>query len=135
MKECDVNRAEALNEQLIESFKHDVRSHTNDDCSIAILYNDESSFQGYQNLNFFEKQRILHEESNNRSYRDKDKILTYISEDGKSLSTIRKWYHKKPARINETLKRLECLNLVYEKDKLYLPVIKIASEYHAFLEL
>lgn len=135
MKECDKRRSVALNDQLIESFKYDVRSKTNDDCSIAILYNDENTFPRYKNLESQEKIKILSVNKCNRMYKDEDKILRYISENGKSLISIKRYFHKKPERIKNALVRMEYLNLIYEKDKVFLPVIKIASDDNTFLKL
>ncbi|MCQ2248393.1 MAG: protein phosphatase 2C domain-containing protein [Treponema sp.] len=135
MKECDKCRSAALNEQLIESFKYDVRAKTNDDCSIAILYNDENIFPGYKNLGYQRKRKILCVNECNRIYKDEDKILRYISENGKSLLSIMYYFHKKPKRIKKALDRLIYLNLIYEKEKVFLPVIKITSDDDNFLKL
>lgn len=135
MKKCDERRAVALNEQLIESFKYDVRSRTNDDCSIAILYNDGSTFPGYKRLSHQDKQKILCESGCSRTYKDEDKILRYISENGKTLLSIKNYFHKRQERIKRTLTRLEYLNLVYEKEKMFLPVIKITPDDDEFLKV
>lgn len=135
MKECDERRASALNEQLVESIKYDVRSKTSDDCSIAILYNDENSFPGYKALDCKKKRILLCVNECNRSYKDEDKLLRYISKDGKSLLSIERYFHKKPERIKMALERLVYLNLIYEKEKVFFPVIKITPDDDKFLEL
>lgn len=135
MHECDKRKSIALNEQLIASFKYDVRSRTNDDCSIAILYNDENTFPGYKNLAYPEKKEILRVEKCNQTYMDNDKILSYISNNGKSMVSIRQYFHKRAERIKKTLNRLEYLNLIYEKEKVFLPVIKITPDDDGFQKL
>lgn len=125
IREGEKNKATALNEMLIESFKYDIRSRTNDDCSIAILYKDPETFSGYLNLPFAERNRLLGVNSFSRLYRDSDKIISLVSsEKGKSMEGIIRWMHKKPSRIKMTVRRLGNCDLIYEKDGMFRPIIK-----------
>lgn len=122
------NKSTALNEQLLESFKYDIRSRTNDDCSIAIIYKDSEKFPGYLNLTSEEKKAVIKTDSFNRFYNDSDRIIRFVSKDnGKTMYEIRSWFHKKPSRIRHTIRRLERLSLVYEKNHIFMPVIKISA--------
>lgn len=135
MEQSDRCNSLALEAQLIESFRNDVRDRTNDDCSIAILYMDGESFPGYTGLGFQEKLGLLNTGSYGRSYKDADKILSFIAESGATLKSITSWYHKKPARINRALSRLERMNLVYADEGVYRPVLKMTRTDGGMLRL
>ena len=134
--EGNQDRSKALNEQLIESFKHDIKSRTSDDCSIAILYQDSESFPGYLSFKPSDRKSFIRSDDFGRLYKDSDSILRYISDNkGRSLNKILGWMHKKPARIKMTVNRLENCNLIYGKDGIYMPVIKMVSSEKELVDL
>lgn len=129
MEKCEKCNSHALNEQLIESFNTDIRSKTSDDCSIAILYNDSNSFQGYEKLPTIERIKIVKTDSYNRLFKDSDKIIKLVAKgNGKTMKQIQTWIHKKPSRVKETTKGLERLDIIYQKDGVFRPIIKTIGE-------
>lgn len=114
-----------MEEQLINSFESTIKRATTDDCSIALMVNDNDRFLGYSNLDKGEKAKLLDFSISvvpQKRLKRYDDILNGL-EGEKTLKDISRIIHLKPKYTKRHLDRLLQLNLIEKNGSKYRTIV------------
>lgn len=115
-----------LERELEKSFENVIKQNTTDDCSIALLIEEDYLFRGYNSLELKEKEEILgyeHGKLSKKRCRRYDEILSFLIKPN-SLPAIARKIHVKKKYVKKYINVLLHQNLIiYDKNVYYTSVI------------
>lgn len=130
MKLSQVMVKECLESELKDCFEEVVKEVTTDDCSIAMLVQEDSSFKGYNELTQDQKEKMLGFEAGELSKKKRksyDAILNYLTTPN-TLDKVSWQIFMLKKYANRYLEQLLEQNLIVKQDGLYRTAVILNKE-------